>query len=36
MKPEWFIERECDLKWYPEKDYHTMYAAEIEKVLVRG
>ena len=36
MKPECFIERECDAKWYPEKDYHTMYVAEIEKVLVRG
>ena len=36
MKPERFIERECDAKWYPEKDYHTMYVAEIEKVLVRG
>ena len=30
-----FIERECDEKWYPDKDYHTMYVAEIEKVLVR-
>ena len=24
----------CD-KWYPEKDYHTMYVAEIEKILCR-
>ena len=36
MKPECFIEHECDAKWYPEKDYHTMYVAEIEKVLVRS
>ena len=35
MLPECFIETECDTKWYPEKDYHTMYIAEIEKVLVR-
>lgn len=35
MKPECFIEKECDEKWYPTKDYHTMYIAEIEKVLVR-
>ena len=24
---------ECDEKWYPDKDYHTMYMAEIVKVL---
>ena len=35
MLPECFIETECDTKWYPEKDYHTLYIAEIEKVLVR-
>lgn len=35
MLPECFVETECDIKWYPEKDYHTMYIAEIEKVLVR-
>lgn len=35
MKPENFIDRSCDTKWYPEKDYHTMYIAQIEKVLVR-
>lgn len=35
MLPECFIETECDTKWYSEKDYHTMYIAEIEKVLVR-
>ena len=26
---------ENDGKWYPQKDYHTMYIAEILKVLVR-
>lgn len=35
MKPECFLERASDEKWYPDKDYHTMYVAEIEKVLVR-
>lgn len=24
-----------DEKWYPQKDYHTMYLGEIVKVLVR-
>ena len=33
MLPECFIDGECDTKWYPEKDYHTMYMAEIVKVL---
>ena len=33
MLPECFIDTECDTKWYPEKDYHTMYIAEIVKVL---
>lgn len=33
MLPECFIDGECDTKWYPEKDYHTMYIAEIVKVL---
>lgn len=35
MKPECFIDKECDDKWYPAKDYHTMYIAEIVKVLKR-
>lgn len=33
MNPESFIEKSID-KFYPEKDYHTMYIAEIEKILV--
>lgn len=32
--PNAFIDPGCDEKWYPDKDYHTMYIAEIEKVLV--
>lgn len=35
MYPECFIETECDTKWYPESDYHTMYIAEITKVLIK-
>lgn len=32
--PACFIDKTCDETWYPEKDYHMMYIAEIEKVLV--
>lgn len=35
MAAEHFDVKENDEKWYPEKDYHTMYMAEIVKVLVR-
>lgn len=35
MPPENFIAREMDEKWYPNKDYHTMYLSEIVKVLER-
>lgn len=35
MAPEHFDVKENDEKWYPEKDYHTLYMAEIVKVLVR-
>ena len=33
--PACFIDKSCEERWYPEKDYHTLYIAEIEKVLVR-
>lgn len=33
MKPECFDVKENDTKWYPDKDYHEMYIAEIVKVL---
>ena len=33
--PENFDEPQNDEKWYPEKDYHTMYIGEILKVLVK-
>ena len=35
MKPEFFDVPENDTKWYPDKDYHVMYMAEIVKVLKR-
>ena len=35
FKPECFIASELDNKWYPEKDYHTLYIAEVEKVLIK-
>lgn len=35
IKPALFIDPEIDGKWYPEKDYHTMYISEILKVLVK-
>lgn len=35
FEPEYFITNELDKKWYPEKDYHTMYIAEVEKVLIK-
>lgn len=35
IKPECFDETANDGKWYPEKDYHTMYIAEVIKVLVK-
>lgn len=35
MKPECFIDKEQDKKWYPEKDYHVMYIAEVKSVLVK-
>lgn len=34
MKPECFIDKACDEKWY-QGDYHTMYIAEIETILVQ-
>ena len=31
--PACFIEQGIDEKWYPEKDYHTLYICEIETIL---
>lgn len=35
IKPENFEASDDSEKWYPEMDYHTMYIAEIVKILVR-
>lgn len=35
FKPECFIEAGLDEQLYPKKDHHTMYIAEVEKLLVR-
>ena len=36
LKEECFDEKDTDRECYPLKDYHTMYIAEIEKVLIRS
>lgn len=35
LDPACFTDPDCDAKWYPEKDYHKLYVAEIVKVLVQ-
>ena len=35
IKPQCFDDTSNDGRWYPEKDYHTMYIAEVVKVLVK-
>ena len=35
VEPEHFIDPDIDSKWYPDKDYHIMYIAEIEKLAVK-
>lgn len=35
MPPENFDDQTQDAKWYPDKDYHTMYISEILKVLIK-
>lgn len=34
MNSESFIDKSCDEKWYAEKDYHTMYIVEIDKIMI--
>lgn len=33
FKPEFFIEKANDEKWYPNKDYHKLYISEVVKIL---
>lgn len=35
LRAEDFIERELDQQWYSDKDYHTLYIAEITDFLAR-
>ncbi|MGI6120284.1 MAG: flavin reductase [Desulfosporosinus sp.] len=35
FKSECFIAQELNEKWYPHLDYHTLYIAEITKILVK-
>ena len=35
FKPEYFIAQELNEKWYPDVDYHTLYIAEITKILLK-
>ena len=35
LKPEEFIDREIDGAWYQDKDYHTLYIAEVTDILAR-
>lgn len=34
-KPECFIDQELNAKCYPEVDHHTLYIAEVTKILVK-
>lgn len=34
IKPELFKDKDIDEKWYPQKDYHTMYIAKIKKIYI--
>ncbi len=35
LEPECFVLKEYDSKIYPDHDYHTMYIAQVEKILVK-
>jgi flavin reductase (DIM6/NTAB) family NADH-FMN oxidoreductase RutF len=34
-KPENFIDPEIIPKWYPQNDHHTLYIAEVTKILTK-
>lgn len=33
FQPEYILDSQINEKWYPDKDYHTMYIAEVKKIL---
>ena len=35
LRPEQFLDETVDGRWYPNKDYHEMYIAEVIDVLVK-
>ena len=35
LLPDTFLDKVNDEKFYPKKDYHTLYIAEIEKILMK-
>ena len=35
LEGQFFIDKDSDKECYPDKDYHTMYVGEIEKVFVK-
>lgn len=35
IKPEDFKDKDIDMAWYKDKDYHTLYIAEITDILAR-
>lgn len=35
FKPECFIDDAIEKQCYPQKDYHTIYIAEVEKILIK-
>lgn len=36
IKPDHFINQSLDHRWYPDKDYHTVYIAKIKSVYVKA
>lgn len=36
LDPNCFIDKSLDNKCYPNKDYHTVYIAEVEKILIKN
>ncbi len=36
LRSDCFVDPTIDPRCYPDKDYHTMYVCEIEKILIKG
>lgn len=36
LKPEHFIMKELNPQWYPDSDHHTLYIAEVTKILTKS